>query len=78
MRLISLFSRREEQEAERKRIEATGIRDYQKTVAETLTDDILKVKGVLATQEIAKSDNTKVIVIGTGKEGLPIILGADK
>jgi regulator of protease activity HflC (stomatin/prohibitin superfamily) len=69
---------REKQESERKRIEAAGIRDYQRIIAETLTDDILKVKGILATQEIAKSNNTKIVVIGTGKDGLPIILGADK
>lgn len=66
--------KKEKKEAERKRIEAKGIRDYQKTISETLTKDILTVKGILATQEIAKSENSKVIIIGAGDEGLPIIL----
>ena len=65
---------KEEKEAERKRIEATGIHDYNKKVAASLTDKILTWKGVTATLELSKSENAKVVVIGSGKDGLPIIL----
>jgi len=65
----------ERQEAERKRIEAQGIRDYQSTVAETLSPDLLRWQGILATEELAASSNAKVVVIGNGEKGLPIILG---
>ncbi|HPQ80404.1 MAG TPA: prohibitin family protein [bacterium] len=66
---------RESQEAERKRIEAKGISDYNFEVNRGLTDNILKLRGVEATRELAKSDNTKIVVVGSGKDGLPIILG---
>ena len=66
---------KEEKEAERKRIEAKGIADFQSIVTKTITEKLLKWKGVEATQEIAKSNNAKVIVIGNGSDDLPIILG---
>jgi len=62
-------------EAERKEIEANGIAKFQKIVNQTITPQLLKWKGVEATQEIAKSSNAKVIVIGNGDGDLPIILG---
>ena len=62
-------------EAERKEIEANGIAKFQKIVNQTITPQLLKWKGVEATQEIAKSSNSKVIVIGNGDGDLPIILG---
>lgn len=65
---------RESQEAERKRIEAKGISDYNLEVTKGLTDNILKLRGIEATRELAKSENAKVVVVG-GKDGLPIILG---
>jgi len=65
---------REKQEAERKRIEATGIRDYNRTVEASLSERVLKWKGVEATRELATSPNAKMVVIGGGKDGLPIIL----
>ncbi len=65
---------KEKKEAERKRIEAAGIHDYNKKVAESLSDKILTWKGVTATLELSKSDNSKVVIIGSGKDGLPIIL----
>ncbi len=65
---------KEEKEAERKRIEASGIHDYNKKVEASLSDKILTWKGVTATLELSKSDNAKVVVIGSGKDGLPIIL----
>lgn len=69
--------KREEQEAERKRIEAKGISDFQNIVSEGINEQLLKWKGIEATEKLANSQNTKVIVIGSGKDGLPIILGGD-
>jgi regulator of protease activity HflC (stomatin/prohibitin superfamily) len=66
---------KEKQEAERKRIEAQGIADYQTIINQGLNDNLLKWKGIEATRELARSQNAKVVVIGAGKEGLPIILG---
>jgi len=66
---------KERQEAERKRIEAQGIADYQAIINQGLNENLLKYKGIEATRELAKSQNTKVVVIGSGKDGLPIILG---
>lgn len=65
---------RERQEAERKRIEAQGIADYQAIVNKGLNEYILRWKGIEATRELAASPNAKVVVIGAGKEGLPLIL----
>ena len=62
-------------EAERKRIEAEGIKAYQNILNQSLTNQLLKYKGIEATLELSKSPNAKVVVIGTGKDGLPIILG---
>ena len=69
---------REKQEAERKRIEAKGIADFQEIVSKGISEQLLKWKGIEATEKLANSQNSKVIVIGSGKEGLPIILGGDK
>ena len=68
---------KERLEADRKRIEAKGIADFQKIVSAGITQSLLKWKGIEATLEIAKSNNTKVVIIGSGKAGLPIILGGD-
>lgn len=65
----------ERQEAERKRIEASGIHDYNKIIQETLTPDILHWQGVQATKELATSHNAKTVIIGGGSTGLPLILG---
>ncbi|MCP4623621.1 MAG: hypothetical protein GY850_08840 [bacterium] len=70
---------KEEKEAERKRVEGRGIRDQFNIIAEALPKDkLLTWKGIGATEEIAKSDNAKVVIIGAGEEGLPIILNAGK
>lgn len=62
-------------EADRKRIESAGIRDYNNTINGSLTPQVLAWQGIQATQELAKSPNAKVVVIGSGKSGLPLILG---
>ena len=66
---------KEQQEAERKRIEAQGIADFQKIVAQGICAQLLEWKGIEATEKLAMSPNTKVVVIGNPKTGLPIILG---
>lgn len=66
---------KETKEAERKRIEAEGIKQYQNIVSQSLSDRLLKWQGIEATKELANSQNTKVIVVGGGDGGLPLILG---
>jgi prohibitin 1 len=66
---------KEQQEADRKRIEANGISDFQEIVAKGLTDRVLKWKGIEATEKLANSPNSKTVIIGSGKDGLPLILG---
>jgi regulator of protease activity HflC (stomatin/prohibitin superfamily) len=65
---------KEKQEATRKRIEAQGISDFQTIVAKGISDQLLRWKGIEATEKLASSTNAKVIVIGAGKDGLPLIL----
>lgn len=67
---------REQQEANRKAIEAEGIRRFQEIINSTISDGYLKWKGIDATLELAKSPNAKIVVIGTGSgDGMPVILG---
>ena len=66
---------KEKQEAERKRIEAQGIADFQKIVTEGISDKLLQWKGIEATQDLAKSPNAKIVIIGNSKNGLPLVLG---
>ena len=64
-----------QKEAQRKRIEAAGIRDFQQIVAQGISPALLEWKGIEATETLAKSGNSKVVVIGNSKNGLPLILG---
>jgi prohibitin 1 len=64
-----------EKEAEKQRIEAQGKADANRILSASLNDQILKDKGIEATLKLSQSPNTKVIVIGGGGDGLPIILG---
>ncbi len=65
---------KERQEAERKRIEAQGIADYQRTIGQSLTANQLQYESIKAQKELASSPNSKIIVMGSGKAA-PIILG---
>lgn len=67
-----------EAEITRKKHEAIGIRQYQNIVSESLSPDILKWRGIMATIELANSPNTKVIVVGSGEGGLPIIFNSEE
>jgi regulator of protease activity HflC (stomatin/prohibitin superfamily) len=68
---------KETKEAERRRIDAEGKAAANRILSASLTDKILTEKGILATEALAKSPNSKVIVIGSGDGGLPIILGGN-
>jgi regulator of protease activity HflC (stomatin/prohibitin superfamily) len=68
---------KEQQEAERKRIEAQGIADFQRIVASGISQQLLDWKGIEATEKLAMSPNTKIVVVGNPKTGLPIILSGD-
>ena len=66
---------REKRESERKKIEAEGIRDFQQIVSQGISESYLRWRGIEATLQLSQSTNSKVVVIGSGKDGLPIILG---
>jgi regulator of protease activity HflC (stomatin/prohibitin superfamily) len=66
---------KEESEAERLRIQAEGIAKYNNIINNSLSEKVLKQRGIDATLELAKSENSKVVVIGNGADGLPMILG---
>ena len=68
---------KETQEAERKRIEAQGVADFQRIVASGISPQLLQWKGIEATEKLALSSNSKVVVIGNPRSGLPIILGGE-
>ncbi len=68
---------KEKKEAERKRIEAKGIKDFQDIVSMGISEKLLRWKGIEATLKMSESPNTKIIVIG-GKDGLPIIMNPEK
>ena len=66
---------REKRESERKKIEAEGIREFQQIVSQGISDSYLRWRGIEATLQLSQSTNSKVVIIGSGKDGLPIILG---
>src|SRR5262245_6660528 len=66
---------REKRESERKKIEAEGIRDFQQIVSQGISESYLRWRGIEATLQLSQSVNAKVVVVGSGKDGLPIILG---
>jgi regulator of protease activity HflC (stomatin/prohibitin superfamily) len=66
---------REKRESERKKIEAEGIRDFQQTVSQGISESYLRWRGIEATLQLSQSTNSKVVLIGSGKDGLPVILG---
>jgi hypothetical protein len=66
---------RERRESERKKIEAEGIREFQQIVSQGISDSYLRWRGIEATLQLSQSTNSKVVVIGNAKDGLPIILG---
>ncbi|HJY85277.1 MAG TPA: prohibitin family protein [Candidatus Acidoferrales bacterium] len=71
---MNFVLQKEKQEAERKRIEAQGIADFQRIVAQGISAQLLEWKGIEATERLATSSNAKVVLIGNPKSGLPLIL----
>lgn len=71
---MSFILQKEKQEAERKRIEAQGIADFQKIVAQGISPQLLEWKGIEATEKLATSVNAKVVIVGNAKNGLPLVL----
>src|SRR5215470_8170933 len=70
---MSFILQKEKQEAERKSIEAKGIADFQKSVAQGISPQLLEWKGIEAKEKLAASSNTKIVVIGNTKNGLPLV-----
>lgn len=68
---------REKQEAERKRIEAEGVRDFQTIVSQGISERLLKWKGIEATMKLAESQNAKIVIMGNSGDSLPVILSAE-
>jgi prohibitin 1 len=71
---MNFILQKEKQEAERKRIEAQGIADFQKIVATGISPQLLEWKGIEATEKLASSTNAKVAIVGNTKNGLPLVL----
>ncbi len=71
---MSFILQKEKQEAERKRIEAQGVADFQKIVAQGISPQLLEWKGIEATEKLATSPNSKVVIVGNSKNGLPLVL----
>jgi len=72
---MSFRLQKERQEADRKRIEAEGIRDFSRTVAAGISPELLTWKGIEATEKLSDSPNSKIVIIGNSKNGLPLIMG---
>jgi len=70
---MSFILQKEKQEAERKRIEAQGISDFQRIVAQGISAQLLEWKGIEATEKLAASTNTKIVIVGNTKNGLPLV-----
>jgi len=68
---------KERLEAQRKKIEADGEAEYQRIITGSLSDQFLRFKGIEATEALAASPNAKTVIVGGGKDGLPLILGGN-
>ncbi len=74
---MAFVLQKERQEAERKRIEAKGLSDYQKIISQGLNAQILRLKMIEANEKLAQSPNSKIVILGGGEQGLPMILQPD-
>ena len=72
---MSFRLQKEKQEADRKRIEAEGIRDFSRTVASGISPELLTWKGIETTEKLSNSPNAKIVIIGNSKNGLPLVMG---
>lgn len=78
MQKMDFTLEKERKEAERKQIEAIGIKSFQTTVSQGISRELLEWKGISATEDLAKSPNAKIVIIGNTKNGLPIIFSESK
>ena len=69
---------KERQEADRKSIEAEGIAAFQRIVSEGISPNLLMWKGIEATEKLAESPNSKIVIMGNSGESLPVLLSADQ
>merc|ERR1712054_608103 len=67
---------KERQEADRKKVEASGISAFQKIVSEGISSQLLQWKGIEATEKLASSTNAKIVVMGNSKDSLPVLLSS--
>ncbi len=67
----------EKREAERLRIQAIGLQNFYAIVSESLNDTVLTWRGIEATVQLSQSNNAKIVIVGGGKDQLPLILGSD-
>jgi prohibitin 1 len=74
---MSFVLDKERQEAERKSIEAKGIADFQKIVSDGISPQLLKWKAIEATEKLAESPNSKIVVMGNTEQSLPVLLSAE-
>jgi len=74
---MEFILQKEQQEAERKTIEAKGIAHFQHIVSEGISPALLQWKGIEATEKLSESHNSKIVIMGNTKESLPVILGGD-
>ena len=65
-----------QKEAERLAIQSSALSNYNSTLQQSLTSEIIQWKGIEATRELATSQNAKIVIMGNGKQGLPVILNA--
>jgi regulator of protease activity HflC (stomatin/prohibitin superfamily) len=68
---------KERQEAQRKRIEAQGLADSQKIISSGLTNQVLQLRAIEATEKLAQSNNSKIVIVGSEKGGVPILIQPD-
>lgn len=73
MEKMDFTLQKERKEADRKQIEAEGIRAFQTTVSQGISKELLEWKGISATENLVNSPNSKIIIIGNTKNGLPVI-----
>jgi regulator of protease activity HflC (stomatin/prohibitin superfamily) len=78
MQKMDFILEREKKESERKKIEANGIKEFQTIVSEGISKELLQWKGITATEELTKSPNSKIVIIGNSSNGLPLIFNSDK
>jgi prohibitin 1 len=74
---MKFILQKEQQESDRKSIEAKGIADFQRIVSEGITPSLLRWKGIEATEKFTSSENSKLVIMGNSKASLPVMFSND-